>query len=79
MRATDAIRLFALLACTMSLIALGGCAPMAIRASSAPAAEEQGDSPQTVRTLQADQRFTEVPLSSLARSEERRVGKECVP
>lgn len=66
MRATDAIRLFALLACTMSLIALGGCAPMAIRASSAPAAEEQGDSPQTVRTLQADQRFTEVPLSSLA-------------
>ena len=66
MRATDATRLFALLACTVSLIALGGCAPMAIRASSAPVAEEQGDSPQTVRTLQADQRFTEVPLSSLA-------------
>jgi predicted acylesterase/phospholipase RssA len=65
-RATAAIRLFALLACAMSLTALGGCAPMAIRASSAPAAEEQGDLPQTVRTLQADQRFTEVPLSSLA-------------
>jgi predicted acylesterase/phospholipase RssA len=72
-RAAAAIQLFALLACTMGLIALGGCASVPVSSSPVPGAGEAGDSPQTVRTLQADQRFTDVPLSSLAqRLHERR-------
>jgi predicted acylesterase/phospholipase RssA len=67
MRATDVTRLAALLMCMTSLLTLGGCAPAIIRASSATHAVESGGSPETIRTLGADQQFVELPIASVAR------------
>jgi Patatin-like phospholipase len=66
MRAATVTRLAALLTCVMSLLTLGGCSPTAIRDSSAAHAEEPGESPETIRTLNADQQFVELPIASVA-------------
>jgi predicted acylesterase/phospholipase RssA len=66
MRAIKGSRVAALLVCMTSLLALGGCAPGIIKAPLAThAAEESGGSPETIRTLGADQQFTELPLGSV--------------
>jgi predicted acylesterase/phospholipase RssA len=66
MRAIDVNRLAALLMCLTSLLTLGGCAPVIIRASSATHAGESPGSPDTIRTLGADQQFVELPIASVA-------------
>ena len=65
-RATEATRLAARIMCLMSLIALGACAPTALRAPMTSRAEDSSLSPETVRTLGADQQFEELPISSIA-------------
>jgi predicted acylesterase/phospholipase RssA len=59
-RAAHATGLAALI---VSLIAIGGCAPGVLRAPTTSRAEE---SPQTVRTLRADQEFAELPITTVA-------------
>jgi len=66
MRATDVTRLAALLMCMTSLLTLGGCAPVILRAPSATQAEEPGESPETIRTMDADGEFAELPVASVA-------------
>jgi predicted acylesterase/phospholipase RssA len=66
MHAPEVARLAALLMCMTSLLTLGACAPVMIRAPSATHAEEPGQSPQTIRTLCADQQFTELPIATVA-------------
>ncbi len=66
MRATEVTRLAALLMCMTSLLTLGGCSRAVIRDTSATHAEELGESPETVRTLNADQQFVELPIASVA-------------
>ena len=66
MRATEVTRLAALLMCMTSLLTLGGCAPVIIRAPSPTHAEESDGSPETIRTLGADQQFAEVPITRVA-------------
>jgi predicted acylesterase/phospholipase RssA len=66
MRTTEAARLAALLLCMTSLVTLGGCAPAVIRPSSATQAEDTAESPETIRTLGADQQFAELPITSVA-------------
>jgi hypothetical protein len=51
MHAPEVTRLAALLICMTSLLILGACAPVLIRAQSAPGAEDLGQPPQTIRTL----------------------------
>jgi predicted acylesterase/phospholipase RssA len=66
MRATEVTRLAALLMCMTSLVTLGGCAPVIVRAPSATHAEEPGESPETIRTLGADRQFAELPIATVA-------------
>jgi predicted acylesterase/phospholipase RssA len=65
MRAVEATWLAALLMC-LSLLTLGGCAPLAVRAPAAMHEVESGGSPETVRTLGADGQFVELPIASVA-------------
>jgi predicted acylesterase/phospholipase RssA len=65
-RATHATRLAALILCLTSLIALGGCAPAVLRVPTTSRAEESTLSPETVRTLRADQQFVELPIATVA-------------
>jgi predicted acylesterase/phospholipase RssA len=62
-RGTEAIRVSALLACLTTLLVLGACAPVVLRAPSAARAQIADDPAQTIRTLGADQRFTEIPMT----------------
>jgi hypothetical protein len=64
-RANPATRLAALSLCLTSLVALGACAPAVLRAPGASRAEESL-SPETVRTLRADQQFVELPIATVA-------------
>jgi predicted acylesterase/phospholipase RssA len=66
MRAVEVNRLAALLMCLTSLLTLAGCAPAIVRGSSATHPGESGGSPDTVRTLAADQQFVELPIASVA-------------
>lgn len=66
MRATKAIRLAALILCMTSLLALGACAPVVLRAPLAGQAEVSSESPETIRTLLADQQFAELPVVTVA-------------
>ena len=66
MRTIEVNRLAALLMCLTSLLTLGGCAPAIIRASSATHPGESGGSPETIRTLGADQQFVELSVASVA-------------
>jgi predicted acylesterase/phospholipase RssA len=67
MRATQATRLAALIVlCLTSLIALGACAPVVLRAPLAKQAEAPSESPETIRTMRADQQFAELPVTSVA-------------
>jgi predicted acylesterase/phospholipase RssA len=56
-----------LLAFVLSLSALQGCAPMAMRKSSPPPAEVAADSPGGIRVMGADHRFADVSINSVAR------------
>jgi predicted acylesterase/phospholipase RssA len=62
-RATEVTRLAALIVCVTSLLALGACAPVVLRA---PLTNQPEDSPETIRTLRADQQFVELPITSVA-------------
>jgi predicted acylesterase/phospholipase RssA len=62
-RAAEVTRLAALIVCLTSLLALGACAPAVLRA---PLANQPEDSPETIRTLRADQQFAELPMTSVA-------------
>jgi predicted acylesterase/phospholipase RssA len=65
MRATELIRLTALLTCLTSLLTLGGCAPVMLKAP--PMRGQAADaSPETIRTLGADQQFSELSVASVA-------------
>ena len=66
MRATKAARLAALTMCMTSLLALGACAPVVLRAPLASQPEDSNVSPETIRTLRADQQFAELPITSVA-------------
>jgi predicted acylesterase/phospholipase RssA len=66
MRANQVIRLVVLLMCLTSLLTQSGCAPTAIRNPPAILAQEPGESPETIRTLGADQQFAELPIESVA-------------
>ena len=66
MRATKATRLAALTLCMTSLFALGACAPVVLRAPLASQAEVSSESPETIRTLRADQQFEELPIAGVA-------------
>jgi predicted acylesterase/phospholipase RssA len=66
MHTIEVNRLAALLMCLTSLLTLGGCAPAIIRASSATHPGAPGGSPETIRTLGADQQFVELPVASVA-------------
>src|SRR5271168_3186701 len=66
MRAIEGNRPAALLMCLTSLLTLGGCAPVIIRAPSATHAEESGSTPDTIRTLGTDQQFVELSIASVA-------------
>jgi predicted acylesterase/phospholipase RssA len=75
MRAAELIRPAASLLCA-SLLALGGCAPALVRSPSAARAYDPGESPETIRTLGADQQFAELPIASVAqRVRERRAAE----
>src|ERR1700676_755241 len=52
--------------CMTSLFALGACAPVVLRAPFASQAEDSSVSPETIRTLRADQQFAELPIASVA-------------
>jgi predicted acylesterase/phospholipase RssA len=65
-RATNAARLAALTMCMTSLLALGACAPVVLRAPLASEPEDSNVSPETIRTLRADQQFAEIPIASVA-------------
>ena len=65
-RATKATRLAALIVCMTSLLALGACAPVVLRAPLASQAEDSSESRETIRTLRADQQFAELPVTSVA-------------
>jgi len=65
-RAAEVTGLAALFVCLATLLTLGGCAPVILRAPSATYAAESGGSPETVRTLGADQQFVELPIASVA-------------
>src|SRR5580692_8612307 len=56
-----------LLAFVLSLSALQGCAPMAMRKSSPPPAQATADSPGGIRVMGADHRFADVSINSVAR------------
>ena len=66
MRAIEVNRLAALLMCVTSLLTLGGCAPVIVREPSATHAAVSGGSPETIRTLGADQQFEEIPIARVA-------------
>jgi predicted acylesterase/phospholipase RssA len=66
MRAIQVSRPAVLLLCLTSLLTLAGCASAIIRAPSPMHAGESGGSPDTVRTLGADQQFVELPVASVA-------------
>ena len=66
MRATPLIRLTALLMCSASLLALGACAPAAIRDVAAIHTQEADESPEFVRTLGADQQFADLSIAGVA-------------
>lgn len=66
MRISTVTWLAARLMCITSLLTLVGCAPTAIRDPSATTYPvEPGDSPETIRTLGADQQFTDMPIASI--------------
>jgi predicted acylesterase/phospholipase RssA len=65
-RATEAARLAARILCMTSLLALGACAPVVLREPLASQAEQSSESPETIRTLRADQQFAELPIASVA-------------
>jgi predicted acylesterase/phospholipase RssA len=67
MRTTELIRLTARLACLTSLLTLGGCAPAMLKAPPSVRSEVADASPETIRTLGADQQFSELPVASVAR------------
>jgi predicted acylesterase/phospholipase RssA len=76
MRASQATRLAARIMCLTSLIALGACAPAALRAPMTSRAEDTSQLPETVRTLRADQQFAELPIAAVAqRARELRPGQ----
>jgi predicted acylesterase/phospholipase RssA len=70
-RATEVTRLAALLLCLASLLTLGGCAPVIIRAPSTMHAEESGASAETIRTMGPDQQFAELPVERVAQRAQR--------
>jgi len=65
-RATQATRFAARILCLTSLIALGACAPAVLRAPLTSRAEDSSQSPETIRTLGADQQFAELPIATVA-------------
>jgi predicted acylesterase/phospholipase RssA len=65
-RATKATRLAALIMCMTSLFALGACAPVVLREPSASQTVNSSGSPDTIRTLGADQQFAELPITRVA-------------
>jgi predicted acylesterase/phospholipase RssA len=69
-------RLAALLTCLTSLLTLGGCAPSAIRDPLATYTVESGESPETIRTLGADQQFADIPIGSVAQRLHQLPGQE---
>jgi predicted acylesterase/phospholipase RssA len=67
MRAGELTWLPAFLLCLAGLLILGGCAPAAIRATSAARVQAADGSPDTIRTLGADGQFVEMPITNVAR------------
>ena len=76
MSASTVRPLTALLMCLTSLLTLGGCAPTAIKEPLATYAVDPGESPETIRTLGADQQFAEIPIASIAQRAHRLPGEE---
>jgi hypothetical protein len=79
-RTAEAIAAAVLLTCVTCLLILQGCAPVVIRTPSAPHMDVAGDSPDTVRTLGADHRFSDPSIQSVGqRAHELRAKEQLQP